>query len=79
MLQRYKNEKQLKQMWPILDFARNMVIPFQNPTFSHNSLGRWSFLLRSSPIQVLKLPCQKVLVLIQFTEYLSISCRLEQP
>lgn len=55
MVECYKDKKQMTNMLSILDFARNIVIPFQKPTFSHNSLGSLSFPLRSFPIQGIKL------------------------
>ena len=55
MVECYKDKKQMTNMLSILDFARNIVIPFQKPTFSHNSLRSLSFPLRSFPIQGIKL------------------------
>lgn len=74
MAECYKDKKQLTNMLPILDFARNVVTPFQKPTLSHSRLGRVSF---SFLIQVVE-PLSEVLILPQFTDFLLISCRLEQ-
>ena len=69
--------KSTEKILPVLGFARNIVIPFQNATFSHNCLGKLSFSLRSFPIQVLRL-LSEALILTQFTEHLVIPYGLEQ-